>query len=225
MTVPGRHRDTYHHGDLRNALITAGAELAGQGGPDAVGIRPAARMVGVTPTAAYRHFSDADQLLNAVKDRAFTVLLEAMREHVAAIGTSGTPADRAVQRLEAIGRAYIEAALAEPGLFRVAFGERGSLPDLPAEAMPPTFRVLNETLDELVDAGVMPPDRRPMAELAAWSAVHGFARLVLDGPLSQLPDAARREASERIIGMVLEAFAPDRSGKDGRSGDSTDGTP
>ncbi|NED98749.1 TetR/AcrR family transcriptional regulator [Phytoactinopolyspora halotolerans] len=205
MTSTARHRGSYHHGDLRNALVAAGAELAAQGGPDAVGIRPAARIVGVTPTAAYRHFADADQLLDAVKDQAFTVLVGAMRDHVADVDTTGSTAEQAKLRLAAIGRAYIEVALAEPGLFRVAFSERGSLPD---DSMPEAFQILVDSLDALVESGALAPQRRPMAEIAAWSAVHGFARLVLDGPLGRLTADERHSAAERVIEMVLAAFTP-----------------
>jgi AcrR family transcriptional regulator len=60
----------YHHGDLRNALVAAAAELAAKGGPQSVTIRAAAREVGVTPTAAYRHFAGHEDLLNAAKECA-----------------------------------------------------------------------------------------------------------------------------------------------------------
>lgn len=244
-------RRTYHHGDLRNALVDAGAKLAEQGGPDAVGIRPAARLVGVTPTAAYRHFADADELCHAVKEKAFTVLTDAMRDRAANVGTA-SDADHAVERLRAIGRAYIQVALAEPGLFRVAFSEQGAVPfdrtvsrpdaatdqDTPGsptsgspmsgssasypstpddsapaavprlapDEAPTALGVLIQALDDLVDAGVVDPRRRPMAELAAWSAVHGFAHLALDGPLSRLPEEAVHAAAERVIDMVIDSL-------------------
>jgi AcrR family transcriptional regulator len=116
-------RSTYHHGDLRNALIAAGARLAERGGPTAVGVRAAARVVGVTPTAAYRHFANAEELQGAVKERAFDVLAEGMRAELAILEPTGDAAEDARRRLYAIGRAYLRVALAEPGLFRTAFGE------------------------------------------------------------------------------------------------------
>src|SRR5690242_15991484 len=80
VTTSGTARATYHHGDLRNALIGAAADLAERGGPDAVTIRAAAREVGVTPTAAYRHFAGQADLVDAAKAEALqrmaTTILE-----------------------------------------------------------------------------------------------------------------------------------------------------
>jgi len=53
-------------GAVRDGLVAAGLELARTGGPGAVVLREAARMVGVVPNAAYRHFADRDELLAAV---------------------------------------------------------------------------------------------------------------------------------------------------------------
>jgi hypothetical protein len=103
--------------------------------------------------------------------------------------------------LEAIGRAYVAFALAEPGWYRTAFGQGfGSLDD--ARAQGTAFTILGEVLDELVAAGELPPERRPMADLAAWSAVHGLATLLLDGPLATLPPAAVEAVIARTLAMV-----------------------
>src|SRR3954462_15106324 len=82
---PGRsHRGSYHHGDLANALTTAATQLARDGGPEAVVLREAARKVGVSATAAYRHFAGYDDLIHAVKECAQDDLAEAMRTELAA---------------------------------------------------------------------------------------------------------------------------------------------
>jgi Tetracyclin repressor-like, C-terminal domain len=88
--------------------------------------------------------------------------------------------------LQAVGTAYIDFALAEPGLFRAAFTSHpatggGAPPGIAAIADP--FDVLGRVLDECQVAGLLDPQRRPGAEIAAWSAVHGLAGLLLDGPL------------------------------------------
>ena len=74
---------TYHHGDLRNALIDAATALAREGGPDAVVLREAARRVGVSSAAAYHHFANRDQLNQAVKQRALAVLTGRMQAALA----------------------------------------------------------------------------------------------------------------------------------------------
>jgi AcrR family transcriptional regulator len=196
-------RPRYHHGDLRNALLTAGARLAEEGGPDAVGVRAASRIVGVSPTAAYRHFENAEELLAGVKDRAFQAMDEAMRERVAGVTHDGDAGDIAVRRLEALGRAYTDFAQREPGLFRVAFCEKGALPfdDLPAP-----LALVAGVMDELVAAGRLPAQRRPMAEIAAWAAVHGIARLALDGPLARVAPETYAAAVDRVIDVTLRGL-------------------
>jgi AcrR family transcriptional regulator len=198
-------RPTYHHGDLRNALIAAGAKLAEQGGPTAVGVRAAARVVGVTPTAAYRHFANADALQGAVKERAFDVLAEAMRTEMATLEPTGDAAEDARHRLFAIGRAYLQVALAEPGLFRTAFGEERGSPAT-ARDTDASFLILSRGLDDLVATGYLPAGRRPLAEFAAWSAVHGLAHLILDGPLAELDTDARQAVLERTLDMVARGL-------------------
>jgi hypothetical protein len=70
----------------------------------------------------------------------------------------------------------------------------------------PAFLMLARGLDDLVATGYLPAERRPLAELAAWSAVHGLSRLVLDGPLAGLPDDAREAALERTLDMVARGL-------------------
>jgi AcrR family transcriptional regulator len=197
------NRPTYHHGDLRNALIAAGAKLAEHAGPQAVGVRPAARAVGVTPTAAYRHFANADELLQAVKECAFDALAEGMRAEMAHAPVTGEASEDALERLYAIGRAYLHIALAEPGLFRTAFGEEGGEVNRDEDA---SFSMLRQAIDDLLTTGLLPADRRPMAEFAAWCAVHGLATLILDGPLADLTEEAREAVLQRTLDMVARGL-------------------
>jgi AcrR family transcriptional regulator len=198
-------RSTYHHGDLRNALITAGTKLAEKGGPGAVGVRAAAREVGVTPTAAYRHFANAEDLQVAVRDRAMDVLAHGFRAEKATVDPTGDPAEDALRQLYAIGRAYVRVALAEPGVFCTAFGAEGNSRGRPRDD-DPAFLMLTQSLDDLVTTGYLPAERRPLAEFAAWSAVHGLARLILDGPLSGMPNEAREALLGRTLDMVARGL-------------------
>jgi hypothetical protein len=111
-----------------------------------------------------------------------------------------------VGRLGALGRAYVEFATSEPGWFRTAFAvPRGTHSFGPEEGVGAggvgPYDLLGARLDELVEVGAMAPRRRPGAEYAARSAVHGLAALVNDGPLRELPVSER----ERALGTVLEA--------------------
>src|SRR5690242_21281163 len=101
-------------GAVRDGLVMAGLELARTGGPDAVVLREATRMVGVVPNAAYRHFADRDELLAAVCEVAMRELGVRMAARVARV--RGKHGDRAAarRRLGAIGTAYSEFARNEP---------------------------------------------------------------------------------------------------------------
>jgi AcrR family transcriptional regulator len=187
----------YHHGDLRNALIAAAAELAADGGPGSVSIRAAARQVGVTPTAAYRHFAGHEELLDAAKDCAVDELAGAMQEQLAARPQSDDPVQYALGSLAALGRGYIAFARAQPGLFRTVFSFQGPVrdedDDRGNDERPDPFGLLLDSLDELVAVGYLSVERRPLAEIAAWSMVHGLAAL-LDGPLRDMPADVREDA-------------------------------
>src|SRR3954468_8768666 len=122
-------------GTVRSALIDAGLELARSGGPDAVVLREVTRMVGVVPNAAYRHFSDRDALLAAVRDEAVEALARRMAARMTRVRAGPHTPTGARLRLRAVGQAYLEFARTEPGLFDTAF----AAPDHPAgeESGPP----------------------------------------------------------------------------------------
>jgi AcrR family transcriptional regulator len=185
----------YHHGNLRAALIDTAVEQARAGGAAAVVLRDAARRTGVSHNAAYRHFADRVELLAEVADRGMHALEEAMRARLAGV-TAEEPGRRARERLAETGRAYVHFALAEPGLFTVAFAGKGT----PQRVGP--YGILADVLDELVEAGVLPPERRPGAELTCWAAVHGFAVLALQGPLQQLPGADRERELQGLLERI-----------------------
>ena len=200
-------RDTYRHGDLRRALLEAGTELAREGGPEAVVLREATRRAGVAPSAAYRHFADRRALLDVVCSAAQAALAVAMEAELEGLPNGGDPAEAARARLRAVGTGYFRFAQDEPGLFRTAFSASDNLRGAasPARAgaggLTP-FQLLAAALDELVEAGALPHERRPGAEFLAWSAVHGLAMLLIDGPLRGLDPAQAQDAGRRLIDMV-----------------------
>ncbi|ARH95421.1 MULTISPECIES: TetR/AcrR family transcriptional regulator [Streptomyces] len=201
------NRETYRHGDLRNALIEAGLELARQGGPEAVVLRAATRQAGVVPNAAYRHFADRNALLHAVSQTAMAHLARTMEAEQAALPPATDEAAAARARFRAVGTGYLRFAQEEPGLFRTAFHVPGDM----AHAAAPTaagaagktpFELLGAALDDLVKAGLLPEDRRPGAEFLAWSAVHGLAALLIDGPLRGLHPTQAHDAGQHVIDMI-----------------------
>lgn len=203
-------RSTYRHGDLRRSLIDAGVDLARAGGPDAVVLREATRRAGVSPNAAYRHFADRAELVNAVSDAAQGFAAAAMEAELAQLPPADDVAS-AQERLRAVGIGYLRFARDEPGLFRVAFGVPGGLDRaFVAEKAGPggtsPFGLLAGALDELVRVGALPAERRPAAELLAWSAVHGLAMLILEGPLHDLDEEIRVLAGRGVVEMVVRGL-------------------
>jgi AcrR family transcriptional regulator len=206
-----RARRRRPRGAVRDGLVAAGIELARAGGPDAVVLREATRMVGVVPNAAYRHFAGRDELLAAVCAAALRELADRMADGVARVrGKHGDPA-AARRRLHAIGVAYLEFARGEPGLFATAF----ALPQQHAYGPPGNrtgqFRTplghLRAALDELADAGVLDRRRRDGIEYPIWSAVHGLAVLAGQGPLRDVPAATRQHLEELTLTFLDESLA------------------
>jgi AcrR family transcriptional regulator len=200
-------RKTFRHGDLRRALLEAGIALARSGGPKAVVLREATRRAGVAPNAAYRHFSSHSDLLQAVRAAALSSLAVAIEAEIAAIRRSKLPAESARATLRAVGTGYLKFALAETGLFRTAFSVPNQVEgDLDAAKVGNSglnpFQLLGSALDLMVEAGVLPRGRRPGAEYLAWSAVHGLAFLIIEGPLSRSSQKEIHAVSDRLLQMV-----------------------
>jgi AcrR family transcriptional regulator len=201
-------RDTYRHGDLRRALLEAGITLAREGGPAAVKLREATRQAGVAPNAAYRHFASQQDLLQAVRAESLAAVAKAMEDELASIPPGLSAADHARASVRAVGTGYLRFAQAEPGLFRTAFARSDKLiqatPEWPTAGPGGRnpYELLCDAVDQLVAAGIMPAAKRPGAEILAWSAVHGLAMLVVDGPLAAPVGPHFQVFGQRLLDMV-----------------------
>lgn len=199
-------RKTFHHGDLRNALVAAGLEMARKGGPNAVVLREATRQAGVSPNAAYRHFANQAALLDAVRAACLSRLAAAIEEEMKKHRPGRDPQAFARKSLRAVGMGYLGFAMREPGMFRTAF----SVPPAVHEQNPANtasmglnpFQLLSLALDLMQQSGLLSKNDRKNAEYLAWSTVHGFALLVLEGPLHQMPREAVLALGERLVCMV-----------------------
>lgn len=198
---------SYHHGNLRAALIEQGVELARAQGADGVVLREVARRAGVSHNAAYRHFADRDALLGEVARVGMQRLRQTMQQRLDEVdrAQAGDAASYASARLRATGHAYVDFALAEPGLFDVAFS---AVPD--DDGLDPgsdPYDLLTQVLDENLAAGVIAADRRPGAEVICWAAVHGFAVLHLAGPRLSAPAEEREATLEMMLDHVARGLA------------------
>jgi AcrR family transcriptional regulator len=193
-------RGPRRRGTVRSALVEAGVELARSGGPDAVVLREVTRMVGVVPNAAYRHFADRDSLLAAVRDAAVGELAQRMATGMSQVRAGPHTPTGARLRLQAVGKAYLDFARTEPGLFDTAF----TAPDHPrtvAGDEPQPLEHLQAALDGLVQAGLLEPSRRPNIEYPTWATVHGLA-VLLRGPLRSLPEREKTRLETQTLAFI-----------------------
>jgi AcrR family transcriptional regulator len=183
------HQRPYRHGDLPNAMRSAARAILDEGGPEAVGLRETARRVGVSATAAYRHFASKEDLLASVASEGFAELRGLME----LAGGDRPP-------LVARGLAYVDFALRKRGLFRLMFGtvliERAKYPALD-EAAQATFNLLKASSE--IRAGQEHP-----AEVGGWALVHGLASLAIEG---LLPEAGARSVAETILAKAASKTA------------------
>jgi AcrR family transcriptional regulator len=168
-------------------------------------------MVGVVPNAAYRHFAGRDELLAAVCTAAMRELAARMAAGVARVRGKYGDAAAARRRLRAIGRAYLDFARDEPGLFATAFAvpqqhSYGAPAGGTGQERTPLDH-LRAALDELADAGVLDRRRRDGLEYPIWSAVHGLAVLTGQGPLRDVPDATRHHLEKLTFTFIEEGLA------------------
>lgn len=176
---------SYHHGDLRSALIDAGIKALETAGEAEVPLRQLAREVGVSATAVYRHFPDKRALLVALADEGLQRLGAAQRQAAEAVGDSGGA-------FAATGRAYVRFALAHPALFRLVF-THADFAGGPLSSDDEASRMLFANARALT--GGDPAASRRLV-LQAWAVVHGLAMLMLD---------ARIPADDAIIDAVIDA--------------------
>lgn len=206
MGLMRRKRATYHHGDLRNALVSSTVRLVERGGEAAFSLREAARDVGVSTNAAYRHFDDKSALLTAAAADGLAQLANRMLNAMEQVAETGSDAKSVIERFKATGRAYVEFAMAQPELFRLIFSGSGvaCLATAATSLTTPTpLQLLNCSLDALVAAGLLTAERRKGAELKAWSVVHGFASLAVAGHSKFPREPQLHEALESALEFTV----------------------
>ena len=179
-------RRSYHHGDLKEALIRAALELIAEKGPWAFTFAEAARLLGVSPAAPYRHFRDRDALMADVARRGFELFGAALMR----AWDNGRPDPLAA--FERMGRAYLDFARREPAYYAAMF-EAG----LPLDPYPELQQAGDQAFAHLRQAAELlcarlPADRRPpalMVALHVWALAHGVASLFArgDGGRRKLP--------------------------------------
>lgn len=176
---------SYHHGDLRAALLTEAAAMIAEGGVASVTMRAIGERLGVSRAAPYRHFPDKDALLVAVAAVGF----EQLRAHLQTV--RGETPGSGLERLRRMGEAYVRFALENRAYYRLMYGKEA----LTREDYPELLEAGVALFEELVSAiraqqrrGTIKRQDPRVQAYVAWSAVHGLASLVIEGHILAYDD-------------------------------------
>jgi AcrR family transcriptional regulator len=185
-------RPNYHHHNVSAALREAAREIVEAGNPQRVALRDLERRIGISPAAAYRHFTGKDDLMALVA-------IDGFRELTAALQAAANGPDPGVE----VGLAYVEFALANRGMFRLMFGpllaQRGKYAALRAAAAS-AFEVIERS--HLI--GEKPQNRERATGFAAWVLVHGLSMLLIE---NVVPSAEARQKVRKILASGAHARA------------------
>jgi AcrR family transcriptional regulator len=196
---------TYHHGDLRAALLTAAAAEIERGGYENLSLRELAAALGVSRAAPYRHFVDRRALLAALAADGFDQLTDIHRRAAAARKNPG-------ERLAEAGRGYLALAAERPQLFRLMFVSDllGPGPTPPDPALIKSAGESYQVFEDMVAATLpgAPPDAVKAAAIACMSTSYGFALLRLNGRLKpfMLGGLTQNELIDAVMSTQVTAL-------------------
>jgi AcrR family transcriptional regulator len=190
---------SYHHGDLRNALIQAGLELLAEGGAEKLDLRKVARRAGVSHAAPYRHFVDKQALIAAINEKGFDWLAERIQSTLREVP------DEPFEQLLGVALAYVRFAQENPWLMREMFSgltiERERFASLHT-ASKTVYRLYTEVVRHGQESGkIVESDPAALAGVL-WSVLHGLAMLIIENQMRPYADGP--EGTERITRYTIE---------------------
>ncbi|TWB91995.1 TetR family transcriptional regulator [Bradyrhizobium macuxiense] len=197
----------YHHGDLRRVLIDAAMQLVGEGGPEAVSVREAARRAGVSPGAPFRHFPSRDALMNAVAEEAqrrFRAEIEA--------ALADAPAGDPLGRFRCLGIAYLRWAMKNPTHFEIISSRRFFDHDRSAGVSSDNAELIGLTeriLAEAFSAGQLGACNLKQVQIAGRALVYGFARMHIDGHMPRwgVGEAEVEQTAADVVDLFIAGIA------------------
>ena len=197
----------YHHCDLRRVLIDAALQLVGEGGPNAVSVREAARRAGVSPGAPFRHFPSRDALMQAVAEEA----QRRFRAEIVAALAEAPPGDP-LARFRSLGLAYLRWAMRNPTHFEIISSRRLFDHDRAVAVSSDNAELIEltgQTLAEAFAAGQLRTVDLKQVQIAGRALVYGFARMNIDGHFPRWGVAAleAEQTAEAILDLFIEGIA------------------
>ncbi len=171
----------YHHGDLKNALIEAGADILSKEGVSALSLRKVAQKAGVSHAAPYAHFADKQALIAAISTEGYKQLYEQIAQ--VAEQYRSDP----LRRLVEASWAYVQFALDEPDQFKVTLsGMIEKEQDYPAfvDTAKQTFSLVVEIVTQCQEAGILSKGAPDLTAVSTWALIHGFVTLLMEHQIS-----------------------------------------
>ncbi|MCB0187291.1 MAG: TetR/AcrR family transcriptional regulator [Caldilineaceae bacterium] len=201
MTVD--RRSTYHHGNLKEALIEAGVRLLAQEGSATLSLRGVAREAHVSHNAPYAHFADKEELLSAIAEEGFLELAAAM-DQVLANTAAGT-----VEQVRDLGMVYVQFAVTHPQHYQLMFADlaltiHGTLSDTAYG----TFARLQQAIAAAQQDQQMTSGDSKLLAMSVWTTVHGLATLVIKGRTASMTgDMGDTELTEILLDQLFNGLA------------------
>lgn len=191
--------NAYHHGDLRNALITAGVAMLGEQSAESISLRALAKRAGVSHNAPYQHFADKEALMAAIAEEGFRLLGEAIDA-----GQAGLADADGIERVIRAGQSYVAFALAHPSHFQLMFSHmaHADYPDLSAESRSAFAKLVAIVAAGQASGELRPGPPEPLA-LTVWMMVHGLSDVAIAQKLP--PGAAGEQSTEDLAAMMVRA--------------------
>jgi AcrR family transcriptional regulator len=201
--------DSYHHGDLRAALLAEAAAMITEGGVASVTMRALGQRLGVSRAAPYRHFADKGALLVAVAAAGFHRLGRRLQRVGAGAPRSG------IDGLRRLGEEYVRFALDNPAHYRLMYGKealtREGLPEL-RESANALFEQLVTVFEAHQRSGTIRREDPRAQAYVAWGAVHGVASLLIEGQILADVDV------DGLIGQTSHTLLEGMLSRDGDGG-------
>jgi AcrR family transcriptional regulator len=194
-------KTTYHHGDLKNALIRAGVEILAEQGVSGLSLRQVALRAGVSHAAPYAHFADKQSLIAAISTDGFLRLYDEIKTAANAHRTNPP------QQLLETARTYLEFATKDPARFKVMFSgvleQEKEYPEF-VEASKKNYEMLVEIVQTCQAEGFLPTGPAELAAISIWATVHGLAALALE---RQIPHTLLEQHSRRdLLNHALQTY-------------------
>jgi len=211
LPMATRQRSTYHHGNLRQAIIDAAIELVNEQGVEAMTLREAARRAGVSSGAPFRHFANKRELVLALAEQGMTRLRQAIEAALAGRDAAPAPA-----RLALLGSAYVGWAAENPTHYRV-LGDRLAIDFYASDALLTDNRWIRQTMERLLEegrsAGLLDIPDLGLVNLQLRGLAYGLARMMVDGHFPEFgvaPDQTRQTMIAALDSFIA-ALAIDRA--------------